>query len=78
MQVHRDGLRPQHFTEPGLAQTAVTLLEQERQEKADRDPQFVPFCPNKNELLAQYFDIDLKKVEQEREELLRALREAHQ
>lgn len=69
-----NGLTPYHFEDEEDAKASVILLEEERQQKAEADPVFQPFYGSTERLLAEYFEIDLDKVEQERRALLDAMR----
>jgi hypothetical protein len=70
------GLMPTHFGREERAHDQAASLEDERLRKAQENPQFVPLIRRKEELLAEYFEIDLDRVEEERRGLLEALRGA--
>jgi hypothetical protein len=71
------GLMPSHYAFEDEAQEVVAELEQERRRYAEENPRFQPYTPHKEQLLADYFQIDLNKIEKERRALLDELRKSH-
>jgi hypothetical protein len=47
-------------------------------EDYETSPEWVPSCGSVERLLAEYFGIDLKKIEDEKRQMLDELREAHE
>ena len=68
------GLRSHHYDDLNKVRTAVVLLEEERQQEAEENPVFVPLHYSTERLLAEFFEIDLDKVEQEKRAMLDAIR----
>jgi hypothetical protein len=68
------GLRAHHYNDLNKVRTAVVLLEEERKQEAEDNPVFVPLHYSTEKLLAEFFEIDLNKVEKEKQALLELLR----
>jgi len=68
------GLTRGHYSQED-AQDAATELEDERKLEAEDNPVFTPLYNSTERLLAEYFEIDLDKVDQEKRALLEAMRE---
>ena len=50
------------------------VLAQYKEIEGFRDPQLVPVTTSISRVLAEYFDIDLNKIEQEKRQMLESLR----
>lgn len=68
------GLGRYHYDGQEEAQEAAADLEDERRIEAEENPVFLPLHYSTERLLAEFFEIDLDKVEQERRALLDAMR----
>jgi hypothetical protein len=70
------GLDGHHYESEAEAHGLAADLEDKRLAKAQENPVFQPVYGSKEQLLADYFEIDLDKIETERRALLDALRKA--
>lgn len=72
----RGGLGRYHYETEEAAHAAAAVLEDDRKAKAEENPVFQQAYDRKEDLLARYFHIDLKKVDKEKDALLEAHRAA--